>query len=133
MSELPTQPILPKRFAEPPVTAADGGTPHVPARARLSASDAHRLSLQTKLTEYGIPPEPEDRGALRQLAALDDVSVDAVIRWLTCAAGTGTGPVAAPAAAPDTAGDPTLREQQESDPGSAPAPAPGTDPRLIAW
>lgn len=107
-------------------------------RARSSAGDAHRLALQAKLTEIGVPPAPDDRAALRQLAEMDTESVDAVLRWLSHAAGVPHGlhsrfltvdrPGAVAATAPDT-----------RDPADAPAPAAPThpadrtDPRLLSW
>ncbi|MGW8377493.1 hypothetical protein [Streptomyces sp. ODS28] len=118
------------------------------AARRLAASDAHRLTLQSKLTEFGIPPAPEDRGALRQLAELDDVSVDAVIRWLTCAAelaarasrvragvygaGTAAEGAAAPAPAPERRARATAEPPRTAaDPRIAPDPR--SDPRLLSW
>lgn len=98
-------------------------------RTHLSPADAHRLALQAKLTEIGVPPGPEDRGALRQLAALDSDSVTAVVRWLACAAGTftlGSAPAPGAGGAPGTGGT--------GDCGDAPPnPADRIDPRLLAW
>lgn len=140
-----------KRFATEYASAPERA-PGLPAR------DAHRLTLQTKLTEFGIPPTPEDRGALRQLAELDEGSIDAVVRWLTCAATTAaTARAARAAVAAQYPSEPEPVRQPVTEPCAAterrpvaeqwpvsgpwpvagrhpvPDPAPGTDPRLVAW
>ena len=57
---------------------------------QLPAQDAHRLALQAKLTELGVPPTPGDRTALTQLSALDDQLITTVLNWLSCAADPGS-------------------------------------------
>lgn len=102
---------------------------------QLCATDAHRLTLQAKLTEIGVPPSPGDRGALRQLAAMDTESVEAVVRWLSHAAGLPQGTEAHRSEAPVGQAQPCAHTRTGDAPQS-PAlthPADRMDPRLIAW
>lgn len=127
-------------------------------RLQLCATDAHRLALQAKLTEIGVPPSPGDRGALRQLATMDTESVDAVLRWLSHAAGVPYGldgrflTVEPPLAEPPIVDAPPSVDTRVDTRMDAPAdcrtdasadaapdtaasthPADRMDPRLIAW
>ncbi|MGW1029397.1 hypothetical protein ACWD4J_37925 [Streptomyces sp. NPDC002577] len=49
---------------------------------RLAAQDQHVVDLHTALTTAGVPPEAGDTAAIHVLAALDDATVHAVIRWV---------------------------------------------------
>lgn len=119
---LPTNALTP--MTAPPGTAGstlaenlspENTTPSAPSR-RLSAQDTHRLELQAKLTELGVPPAPGDRTALTQLSALDHQLITTVLNWLSCAADPGqTTSRASPPARP------------------VPTPERHEDPRLLSW
>ncbi|OAH12205.1 hypothetical protein [Streptomyces jeddahensis] len=49
---------------------------------RLAAPDQRVVDLHTALTAAGVPPEAGDTAAIHVLAALDDETVHAVIRWV---------------------------------------------------
>ncbi len=107
-------------------------------RRQLNTVDAHRLTLQAKLTGIGVPLHPGDRGALRQLAALDTESVDAVVRWLSCAAGSPWYADGTPRAGGTLVDDGTLLDDGTHLDGplhtdAPPHPDDLVDPRLIAW
>jgi hypothetical protein len=50
---------------------------------RLPAQDQRVVDLHTALTAAGVPPEAGDTTAIHVLAALDDETVHAVIRWVS--------------------------------------------------
>lgn len=101
--------------------APENTSPTSPPR-RLSAQDTHRLALQAKLTELGVPPAPGDRRALTQLSALDSKLISTVLNWLTCAAG------------PVQADDPDQTNSRAPRPARpVPAPERHEDPRLLSW
>lgn len=50
-----------------------------------SAADKRRLDLHAALTTSGIAPLPGDLEAIHALSALDDITISAVLRWITSA------------------------------------------------
>ncbi|WP_176709918.1 hypothetical protein [Streptomyces sp. Wb2n-11] len=48
-----------------------------------SAADKRRLDLHAALTASGIAPLPGDLEAVHVLSALDDITIGAVLRWIT--------------------------------------------------
>ncbi|MET8680309.1 hypothetical protein ABZW18_22680 [Streptomyces sp. NPDC004647] len=80
-----------------------------PVNGVRNSSDAQRLLLHAELTRAAIPPHPDDRRVIRDLAQLDGGAVGAIVRWLQQAGGTGAGLL------------------------SPPDPAKRIDPRLLPW
>lgn len=107
-----------------PVQAQDANSAPTPAR-RLPSRDEHRLALQAKLTELGVPPAPGDRTALAQLSALDEQLITTVLNWLSCAADPG--------AAASRAAEPPRARPSMGHIGPAPSAERHTDPRLLSW
>jgi hypothetical protein len=65
----------------PPLAATDRRLAEA-SDHRLAAQDQRVVDLHTALTAAGVPPEAGDTTAIHVLAALDDETVNAVIRWV---------------------------------------------------